>query len=229
MVSYNVRSLGGDRRAVATVVRAGEPDVVALQEAPRFLRWRSRRAALARDTGLVVVGGPRLGGVALLGALRTRVLVTRDVLLSRTPGLHRRGVALAVLEVAGARVAIAVIHLGLDATERRRHAVEVLAHAAHLARPYAAAIVVAGDVNEEPGEPAWAVLTARLRDAYAAAPAGPGATFTARQPRRRIDAVFVDPRVEVAAVSVPDLPEVAVASDHRPVLAVLRLPPAAAP
>jgi endonuclease/exonuclease/phosphatase family metal-dependent hydrolase len=228
LLSYNVRSLRGDRDAVARGIRVARPGVVALQEAPRFLRWRGRRAALARDTGLVVVGGPRLGGVALLGALRTRVLVTRDALLSRTPGLHRRGVAMAVLEVAGARVALAAVHLGLDAQERRRHAVEALAHVTHLARPYAAPIVLGGDVNEEPGGETWAVLTARLRDGYAVAPAGPGATFPATQPRRRIDAVFVDPRIEVVAVCVPDPPEVAVASDHRPLLAVLRLPSPAA-
>jgi endonuclease/exonuclease/phosphatase family metal-dependent hydrolase len=203
LLSCNVRCLRSDRAAVIRVIRAGQPDVVGVQEAPRFLRWRTKRAALARDTGLVVVGGPRVGGVALLGALRTRVLATREVQLSRTPRLHRRGLALAVLEIAGARVAVASMHLGLDAAERRRHAAEVLAHVSHLARPYAAPIVVAGEVNEEPGGPARAALAARLRDAYS---------------------VFVDPRIEVVAVSVPDRPAVARVSDHPPVLAVLRLP-----
>ena len=204
LVSYNVRSLRSDRDAVVSVIRAGHPDLVCVQEAPRFLRWRTKRAALARDAGLLVVAGPRVGGVALLGSLRPRVLATRDVRLSRSPRRDRRALALAVLEIARARLAVASMHLGLDADERRRHAPEVLAHTRHLARPYRAPIVIAGDVNEEA--------------------AGRGATLGARQPRQRVDAVFVDPGIEVVAVSVPDAAQVTRASDHRPVLAVLRVP-----
>ena len=64
VLSYNVRGLRDDRQALAEVVRAADPDVVCVQEAPRFLRWRSTCAALARTSGLVVVGGghaPRPG------------------------------------------------------------------------------------------------------------------------------------------------------------------------
>ena len=203
LLSYNVRSLRSDRNAVVAVIRSGNPDLVCVQEASRFLRWRTKRAALARDAGLLVVGGQRVGGVALLGSLRPRVLATRDVRLSRSPRRHRRALALAVLEIAGARLAVASMHLGLDAEERRGHAPEVLAHARHLARPYVAPIVIAGDVNEEPGGPAWTMLAGQLQDGYAVAPVGPGATLGARQPRQRVDAVFVDPGIEVVAVSVP--------------------------
>src|SRR4051812_20005174 len=58
LLSYNVRSLRDDAVAVGAVIRACEPDVVAVQEAPRFLRWRSKRAAMARRCGMVVATGP---------------------------------------------------------------------------------------------------------------------------------------------------------------------------
>ena len=43
-------------------------------------------------------------------------------------------------------------------------------------------------------------------------------------PHKRIDGVFVGPAVEVLACEVPQAPKMELASDHRPVLAVLRLP-----
>ena len=84
--------------------------------------------------------------------------------------------------------------------------------------------MLAGDINEEPGEPAWQALAARYRDAYAESPRGGEHTFSAMAPVRRIDGVFVDPSIEVLECGVPDLPGVERASDHRPVLAVLRAP-----
>jgi endonuclease/exonuclease/phosphatase family metal-dependent hydrolase len=223
LLSYNVRSLRDDARALARVVRSCDPDVVCVQEAPRFLRWRSRCAALARDCGLVTVtGGRPAGAMLLLTRLGVTVVESRDVLLTKAPRLHQRGLALAVLEVAGRRVGVGSMHLDLEPAERLRHVPEVLAHLDALGVP----AVVAGDVNETPDEPAWRALTERLRDAYTVAPWGGELTSTALRPYRRIDGVFVDPALRVERCGVPDTdPLVAAllpaASDHRPVLAVL--------
>jgi endonuclease/exonuclease/phosphatase family metal-dependent hydrolase len=159
--------------------------------------------------------------VLLLANLRTAVLHTRDVLLSKTEGLHQRGLAVATLDVNGARFRVASIHLGLDADERGRHVEEILPHLDALSAPH---VVVAGDVNETPEGPAWRRLGDRFVDAYAEAPYGDGITFSTRNPRRRIDAVFVDRAIEVVSCGVPDLPNQELASDHRPLLAVLRIP-----
>src|SRR4051795_4832263 len=102
--------------AGSAVIRACEPDIVCIQEAPRFLRWRTKCAALARESGLVVVtGGRTAGAMLLLAHLRVGVEATYDVLLSKAPRLHQRGLAIGVLEVDGARVAVASMHLDLDA------------------------------------------------------------------------------------------------------------------
>jgi len=222
VLSYNVRSLRDDDAAVARVIRAAEPDVVCVQEAPRFLRWRARCARLAREAGLVVVTGGRSAGANLvLASMRAGEVRTADLLLPRTRGLHQRGVAGAVLALGGARLAVAGTHLGLDAGERARHVRLVLEHARSLGADH---LVVAGDVNETPDGPAWAALAAALGDGYARAPWGGAATFPAAAPDRRIDAIFASAEVEVLSCGAYEHPDVAAASDHRPVLAVLRVP-----
>lgn len=225
VLAYNVRSLRDGRHRAPAVVRACAPDLVLVQEAPRFVRWRARCAALARESGLVVVtGGRTAGGVLLLASVRVGVLHAEDVLLTPSKGLHRRGVAMAVVDVQGRRLVAASIHLGLALAERLRHVDEVEHHLARLADRFdARRVLVAGDVNEPAGGRTWQVLAGRLGDAYARAPWGGRDTFPATAPDRRIDGVLVGPGLTVLRCGVPSVPDAATASDHLPVLADLRL------
>jgi len=219
VLTYNVLSLrlGADR--VAAVIRACEPDVVCVQEAPRFWGWRAKCARLALDTGLrIVTGGRPAAANLLLARPDLRVVEGRSVKLRWHPPLHRRGAAVGVFDVGGAPLAVASTHLSLDDDERLRQARTVLA----IVRRSGAPVVLAGDVNEDPDDPAFGLLAGELADAYATAPDGDGLTSTAKHPRRRIDAIFVDRRVEVVRCGVPDVPGIEDASDHRPLLAVLR-------
>ena len=126
MLSYNIRALRDDASAVARVIRAAEPDVVCIQEAPRFLRWRSRCAALARHSGLVIVNGGRPAGSNLImSTLAVTVESTADVLFTKDPRLHQRGTALAVLRLGDAAFAVAGIHLDLSEGPRLRHVREL--------------------------------------------------------------------------------------------------------
>jgi endonuclease/exonuclease/phosphatase family metal-dependent hydrolase len=224
LLTYNVRSLRDDADAVAAVIRACEPDVVAVQEAPRKLRWRSKRAALARTSGLVVATADRTGGLMVMTSLAAKVVSTRFATLPRSPDLHQRAVSVAELELRGDRWTVASVHFSLDADERQRHLGPLWAVLDAARAP----LVVAGDINEEPDKPVWQSLAARMQDSYAVAPDGPAETFRARQPRRRIDAVFADPSVVVVAChAVHSAPGVTrdllvAASDHLPVLAILR-------
>ncbi len=218
ILTYNIRSLRDDRQAVARVMAASTPDVVCVQEAPRFLGGRRRCRELAAASGLkMITGGRPAAAMLLLGHPDLPVLATRDVRLTKAPRLHQRGLAIAVVEVLGIRLTVASMHLDLDAAERARHAEEVLAALGDFPDP----LVLAGDVNEEPGNPAWSILTDRLQDAYAVAPVGPPETSSALRPTRRIDGIFVDRRLRVVSCGVPEHAELARASDHRPVLAVL--------
>jgi endonuclease/exonuclease/phosphatase family metal-dependent hydrolase len=224
VISYNVRSLRDDVDAVAAVVRVCEPDVVAVQEAPRMLRWRSKRAALARKSGLLVATANRPGGLMVMTSLAARVVSTRFALLPKSPELHQRAVQFVDIELRDARWTIASVHFSLDANERLRH----LDTLWPLLDGASAPLVLAGDINETPDGPVWKSLASRLQDAFAVAPDGAAETFSARQPRRRIDGLFVDPTAGVVGChAVHDPPGDAsnllvAASDHLPVLAVVR-------
>jgi endonuclease/exonuclease/phosphatase family metal-dependent hydrolase len=223
LLSYNVRSLRDDKVAVAAVIRACKADVVCIQEAPRFFRWRSKCAALARESGMFVVTGGRVAGAMLLLArVGVDVDASYNVLLEKTPDLHQRGLAVGVLRVNGERYCVASMHLSLQDEERTRQIPEVLAHMERLAD--GAPIVLAGDVNETPDRPRWIELSKRLTDAFTVAPFGDGNTYGAAAPYKRIDGIFVGAGVTVVSCGVPDVPGIAQASDHCPVIADLRSP-----
>jgi endonuclease/exonuclease/phosphatase family metal-dependent hydrolase len=226
LLTYNVRSLRDDADAAADVIRGCAVDVVAVQEAPRFLRWRSKRAALARKSGLVVASAHRPGGLTVLTSLRARVVDTSFALLPKTPKLHQRAVCGVLLEIAGDRWAVMSVHLSLSDDERWQH----LQPLWDAVRRWDAPLVVAGDINEKPEGRVWKALAGELQDAYAVAPDGPAETYSAkRPPNKRIDGVFVDPSVRVVGCHAvhADGPEglaaetLTAASDHLPVLAVL--------
>jgi endonuclease/exonuclease/phosphatase family metal-dependent hydrolase len=223
LLSYNIRSMRDDRAALARVIASARPDVVLVQEAPRFLRWRSTCAALARTSGLVVVSGGRAAGANLiLSSLGVDVVSTADVLFTKQPRLHQRGTAIAVLRLRGATFAVAGTHLDLEAGARLRHVGEL--HAA-ISRHVPADVptVVAGDINDHPGSAVWLSLAAERPDAFAQAGVGSPFTSTAADPHQTIDGIFVDRRIAVSSVRVLDGPDVVGASDHRPLLAELEL------
>ncbi|MFC8586850.1 endonuclease/exonuclease/phosphatase family protein [Streptomyces sp. NPDC057217] len=227
VLSYNVRSMRDDEDALARVIRACAPDVVFVQEAPRFFRWRKHAARLAAKSDLVVLsGGATAAGPLLLCSLRATVERTEDVLLPLTPGLHRRGLATAVVRFAGARVGLISCHLSLRKDERYAQAGLVLDRVAALGAPH---VLVGGDLNERPGGPAFTRLTGELRDGWAAAPWGGEHTSIPEDPHQRIDAVLATPGVEFLGCGVPtglDPADLRAATDHLPVLAAVRVPAA---
>ncbi|MGV9853266.1 endonuclease/exonuclease/phosphatase family protein [Streptomyces sp. NPDC003442] len=260
VLSYNIRSMRDDREALARVIRACAPDVVCVQEAPRFFRWRKAAAWLARETGLVyTTGGATAAGPMILTSLRAHVERAEDTLLPRVPGLHRRGFATAVLRFGGGhrdtglrdsglrdtglrdtarpgngdgdgdgvRLGVVSCHLSLAEAERYEQAGMLLDHLTALDVPYA---IAAGDINDRPDGRAFRRIAGKLRDGWATEPWGSEATFSPKDPRRRIDGVFASEGIEIIGCGVPaGLPGVTdadlrAATDHLPVLAALRLP-----
>ncbi|MFF5172021.1 endonuclease/exonuclease/phosphatase family protein [Micromonospora sp. NPDC000089] len=221
VISYNVHSQRDDTAALAEVVRAAAPDVVIVQEAPRRFRWRQKSATLAESFGLVVAAGglPSLGNL-LLTSLRVRVRDTRCQRFPLTPGRHLRGAAYAHCQVGGARFLLAGSHLATDPAERPGQAALVKRELSGATVP----VVFGADLNEGPDGSAWRTLADGLTDAAVAAGADDRNTFSCADPRRRIDAVLVDPRIRVVDYDVVDTPLTRRASDHFPVLVDLLLP-----
>jgi hypothetical protein len=87
-------------RAVEIVCEA-RPDVVAVRIAPRRLRWRSKRAAIARRLGQVVATTDRPGGLVLLVSLRAQVSNTEFSRGSERPSSGLRSIVSATVEVSG--------------------------------------------------------------------------------------------------------------------------------
>ncbi|MFE1247904.1 endonuclease/exonuclease/phosphatase family protein [Streptomyces sp. NPDC058735] len=228
VLSYNIRSMRDDTDALARVIRACAPDLVLIQEAPRFFRWRKKLARLARACDLVVLtGGATTTGPAILCSLRATVERTQDVLLPPTPGLHRRGFALAVVRFADTRLGVLSCHLSLQKDERLQQAGLLLDRLTGLGVDHA---IAGGDLNERPEGPAFRRLAERLTDCRAAAPWGGEHTWTPADPCQRIDAIFATGGVEVLGCGVPlghpgvTEADLNAATDHLPVLAALRVP-----
>ncbi|MCF1508290.1 endonuclease/exonuclease/phosphatase family protein [Streptomyces glomeratus] len=228
VLSYNIRSMRDDTDALARVISACAPDLVLVQEAPRFFRWRKKLARLAAASDLVVLsGGATAAGPALLCSLRATVERTEDVLLPLTPGLHRRGLATAVVRFGGARLGVISCHLSLRKDERYAQGGMLLDRLAGLGTAHA---VVGGDLNERPDGPTFARLATALQDGRAAAPWGAEHTWTPADPYQRIDAIFATRGVEVLGCGVPlghpgvTQRDLRAATDHLPVLAALRVP-----
>ena len=216
LMTWNVRSLRDDRAAVVRVIKRSAPDVLFVQEAPRLFRARSKLAALARESGLVVAcGGKPAAGVAILTTMRVDVERVSEHLLSKTEGLHQRGLAVAECVLSGRRFVAASLHLGLKPEERERHATEIERSVSAAALP----TVLAGDFNETADGPAWQRLANGHRDIDAEQAS---LTFPSKAPRRRIDAILVPSDWDVSVVSpheIVDESDLIAATDHRPVIA----------
>ncbi|AZQ34196.1 endonuclease [Streptomyces cyaneochromogenes] len=228
VLSYNIRSMRDDTAALARVISACAPDLVLVQEAPRFFRWRKKLARLAGAANLVILsGGATAAGPAILCTLRATVERTEDVLLPLTPGLHRRGFSTAVVRYGGARLGVLSCHLSLQKDERYEQGGMLLDRLAAMGVEHA---VAGGDLNERPGGRTFRRMAADLQDCWATAPWGTEYTSTPIDPHQRIDAIFATKGIEVIGCGVPlgrpgvTQTDLRAATDHLPVLAALRVP-----
>lgn len=218
VVTYNVRSLRNDRAAVVRTLRALDADVACIQEAPHIVRWRSRCAALARESGLLyVAGGGTTGGTTMLAAQRVDVSDAIAYPLSRTPRQRRRGVVAARIHKAGAWCTVASVQLGPDADERDRHRREMFGLVERYGEPVT---LLGGDFSETPDGSTWQTLAGALIDSGAA---DGQPTFPISDPRHRVDGIFVRGPATVLSYEVVDGPDVRIGSDHRPVVVDVEL------
>lgn len=228
VASYNLRDFKDDVTAAARVVRAIAPDVLLAQEAPRHPFSGHRVADFAAACGLFWPGDHRgSGGTTVLTSLRMHVSHAAHHGL-RVPRFEReRGYAVTHLALPGhQRFAAVSAHLGLDADQRVAHAKALLGRL-----PERLPLVIGGDLNEEPTGPAWQLLERRL-----SVLTGDTATFPARAPDRRIDAIFASPslvpvssEVDVRVAPVLSSDDLLAATDHLPVWADVDLSALAPP
>jgi endonuclease/exonuclease/phosphatase family metal-dependent hydrolase len=210
VVSYNLKDFTMDRHAAARVVRALDPDVLCLQEVPRRLFASWRVSAFAAECGMFWSGRHRgSGGTTIFTSLRVQVAESRHVRLRVRAPQRTRGYAVARVAIPGHQPLVAAsVHLSLDATERERHAGQVLEGVSG-----GGPVLLAGDLNEGESGGAWRLFAAPLRLVSPATP-----TVPARAPRQVLDVVFASPELVVLPHTAVPLPEadLVAASDHRP-------------
>jgi endonuclease/exonuclease/phosphatase family metal-dependent hydrolase len=221
VMTYNIWRGGRGGEFLDRAVRAAAPDVLLVNEAPKIpLWWRLRCRRLAAQWGMrYVAGGRNAGSNMVLTAPEVDVESTYVRTLPQPFFQPRRGIAAARLLVDGTPLGVVSCHLSLDQQRRLVEVEEVV----EVARRLCGVVVVAGDLNEGPHGPCWAIL----RDAgFVDHGAKQWHTFPAAHPYKRIDALLVRGNTRVLHHGDPGVDESLQerASDHRAVLAVLDLP-----
>lgn len=226
---------------VAAVTRDSRADIVLLQEVDSGTRRSGQVDQLARLrelTGFYGVFGRTLdyqgGGYGI--ALLSRWPITFDSLISldradfAPPPAHEPRGALVAL-VASPAGLLRIVNTHLDASKadsfRVWEARNLLAVAGDKAVPggggvqgAASTTIIGGDFNSEPESPVHrSVISAGWRDAFSECGRGPGSSFPADRPMKRIDFLFIREGARCTDARVLDTG----ASDHRPVLIHLSL------
>ena len=210
---WNVHGFRAGTKEIAAAVSEAGPDLLLLNET-RYLGFRVRR--FARRAGLEGAAGTGLFRPipnAVLARPPWRVVDAGRIVFRRTRRTLRRGVLLTIAGRAGLRVSAASVHLGLSGRERIEHARELTDLLAGR-EP----IILGGDLNEGPEEPAASWIAARYWDAGREA----GSTFPAWEPRARIDYLFLSQGIRLEQAWNGG-ERFAGLSDHLPVLADLEM------
>jgi endonuclease/exonuclease/phosphatase family metal-dependent hydrolase len=239
LMTYNVHGCAGmdgrvSPRRIARVIKAQQPDVVALQELDlgrRRSRAEDQAAIIARELGMHVVFCPTVTrgeehyGHALLS--RHPLHLVKRVRLPHDPKSwwqEPRSAVWVRIEVAGRNVSIITTHLGLGPNERAAQVRTLLGEEWIGSIPADEPVVLCGDFNALPGSLPYKLAAARLQDVQRVGKGHrPLATFSSLQPLVRLDHIFTSPHFERESAHVVRNDLTRVASDHLPLVADLRL------
>ena len=230
VLSYNVHHAEGtdgklDLDRIASVITAQKPDLVAVQEVDRNTKRSGgvdQAAELGKRTGLHAAFAKAIDfqggeyGQAVLS--RFPIRSTKTHTLPGKPGQETRIVVEATIDLPDGRplTFLATHFQHDDDATRREQAAKVNELFAASDRP----AVVAGDLNATPDSEPMKRLAKSWT--YATPPDKGLLTIPAGEPRKQIDYVLVRPAARFRVVEAKVIPE-KVASDHRPVLAVVEL------
>jgi endonuclease/exonuclease/phosphatase family metal-dependent hydrolase len=229
VMTYNLHSAFSrqgrlDPEAIARVIEAAHPDVVALQEVSRG--WMidaslDLPAWLSRRLGIPIVFQP------------TADPVWGNALMSRSGFLYHNSAPLPGL---GTRIGRGYLYASIDLGMRGPTLV-IATHLHHIdnePEPRMAQIpvilrfwnnaprtIIMGDMNSEPTWPEMQLFRdAGMQDAWAQAGEGPGLTWPSDDPVKRIDWIWLSPDLRAVHAETT----LSTASDHQGVIADVQLP-----
>lgn len=222
--------------AVAALVGSTRADLVLLQEVDRGTRRSGgvdQVQRLEELTGYDAAFGRSLDydggqyGIAALARLTFASGTTSPLLIQppqpRAGGSYEPRVALSVTAMTAIGL-LGAVNTHLDASRGETYRLQESLAVTRIARDMGFGglpVIAAGDFNAEPGSETYRqILEAGLRDAWTECGTGPGLTFPASQPVKRIDYVFMNATVRCTAAEV-----IATRiSDHRPLLVTVTRP-----
>ena len=210
-----------DFSLMADVVRRFDADVVGLNEmyfggeAPDFSDQVGRLAELCdypyHTFGLALKGGPH--GEYGNGTMSRLVPASRELISIPSPEdgeYHEPRVIIKTRYENG--LTVLVSHFGLGEEEKKNAVRTALAHIEK------EKCVLMGDFNMTPDCPILSPIFEAMKDTATAA-AHACLSYPSPEPIKKIDYIFVSRDIEVLSADVPD----AVASDHRPHVATVRI------
>lgn len=237
IMTFNIHHAAGtdgvlDLSRIARIIRDNHAEVVGLQEVDRHWSDRSefvdQATALARALRMHVVYGANLDlapldpgqprrqyGTAILS--RYPIVDSRNTYLPNAPGKEQRGLLHARVVVRGVGFNVYNTHLQHDSQPLR---IEQSAAIRALIGGRSGPSVLMGDLNATPEAPEITHLTEILVDTWEKVGVGPGYTYDATNPTKRIDYVLSSPDIAIGHAAVVTTN----ASDHLPVVVDLRLP-----
>ena len=234
VMTYNIHTGKGingvfSLQRIADVIQKKNTQLAGIQEVDRFTSRNpvDEPAVLEEISGMETIFSKNLDfqggeyGIAVMS--RFPVLEFKSLHYEELEDREPRG-ALAVKvrpERMNRHVWFVTTHLGTDSTgeEQLSQARELLEWADELAE--SGAVILSGDFNCEPDTETVNFIKEKYTDVWDKAGSDEGYTFDARVPQKRIDYLFVLKRdfADCLSAEVP----VTYASDHRPLVAEIRL------
>lgn len=234
LMTYNIHNgVGRDNRydlhRIEKVIRSEKPDIVALQEVDNRLsrsNFDNQSEYLAERLGLdylhCVTRTAERGefGITILSAYPCIHNHRYDI--SHPSGKEPRYCLRVDVQVEeGAVLHVFNCHLGLAARERRYQQRQMLSEAILLSRDIEDPVLLMGDFNDRPVKVVHNHLMLYFKDAYKSTGKRFGPTFRLGPIPLRLDYIYTSPEIHIIDSWVRNDPLTRVASDHRPLLALI--------
>ena len=236
LMTYNIHhGKGIDGRyklsRICRIISDQAPDIVALQEVdcgvPRT-RGDDQTRQLAEALGMhclhctthKIKGGDY--GIAVLS--RFPLLTDQRYDLTHKRREPRWCMRVDVEAAPGSMLHIFNVHLGLLVGERRFQRSRMLSEAILLAKDLHHPVVLMGDFNDRPVPVVHREMRRFFRDVFTALDQRCGPTFHWGPIRWRLDHIYTSPDLAVRQAQAVNTPQTRLASDHRPILAVISTP-----
>lgn len=233
VMTFNIQhGAGADKKVnlarTAQAIREQKPDIVALEEVDKGVARTGRQnlpMLLGSMTGMTSYfsnnfnfDGGEYGNMVLT---RCRILMQTNTHYQMIRTNEQRGVIQMILDVSGHKLLFLATHLDYHSGDTKERLMNVAEIKEIVKKHPGMPVIICGDFNDSPGSRVYKSMKRSFDDVWAKAGDGKGLTYPSPAPKDRVDYIWIsrDKSLEPIIAWVP----VTEASDHRPLVAELRL------